>query len=258
MRKSIVFTAAVMLIGVIAAQADLVTITNKVKETAYGMSGVNANTVYSSAVSVQVAARGGNSDRKGWMKWEIGDQLEEGQRFNNAQIQLTFNQLIGAASGDVTFSVYGIVDSDDNWQRSSLTWNNAPKNVTTSSLQVSSIGTVNLGSFTINTSTIVRDNKIIFSSSALDDYINWGSGMLGDFYETGVTSKDGLTFIIAAAPGTLGTAAGAEFYSSTATGGDGHRPAEIIMNVIPEPATLSLFVVSGLGAIALRHRFNSL
>ena len=231
MRNSIqaVFSICLLLFSW-AARAEQ----HPVQETAWVVSGSNADRNYDTGTgsfALQVAARGGSNDRKAYLKLDIGSLLKEGQQFDGARLEMTFYQLIGGATGDQSFTVYGIVDDNDVWMRSTVTWNNAPKNITTSSLQISPDGTTALGSFVVHTDSALNLDKIEFSGPELDDFLNWGVGWKGDFYDSGVLSKGALTLIIAASPGTASSDAGVSFYGSSA-GTSGTRPV-LMYNAVP-------------------------
>ena len=172
---------------------------------------------------MQVAARGGNSDRKAYLKIDLRGLPVEGEPLEKVELDLKFYKLIGGASGEQSFTVYGIVDNDDSWTRSAITWSSAPKNVTKSSLKITPEGTTILGAFTIKTSAVSKMDSIVFSSEELDSFLNWAIGLTGDSYGAGGVSKDVVTLIIAASPGTKASDAGINFYGSS-TGTAGAKP----------------------------------
>ena len=191
-----------------------------VKETAWVRSGTNQDKNFSAGsgnYAMEVAARGGDNNRKAWLKWDIKDLLDAEQIFHDVELRLTINKLIGSPSGVQTFTVYGIVDGSEEWGRGTITWDSAPGNIVSSGTDIRARGTTVLGNFPVDTRAVTNLMQVSLSGKNLDDYLNWGAGRLNDFYQSGVTSNNTLSFIVCAAPSTTTSAAGVVFYGSTSS-----------------------------------------
>ncbi len=188
--------------------------TLSVLQAAFVKDGVNANTNFGSGSTLEVAARGISYNRKAYLQVDLSGLATSQTWFSASSLTLTTysSPLIGPAAGDVTFNVYGIVDEDAVWDESTITWNNAPNNDTDSPAGVNPDGTVLLGSFTMDTSSIGANQQVSISGE-FDHYLNWATGKLGNYYGTGQTAAAGniVTFIITSTGGTNDP--GVRFYS---------------------------------------------
>ncbi|WP_309380798.1 DNRLRE domain-containing protein [Cerasicoccus frondis] len=187
---------AFLLLGVAAqCHADTLSITNA----SYVKDGVDANTNFGNASALAVAARGTSYNRKAYLEVDLTGLTTSQTWFSAASLTLTFysSPLIGPAAGDVTFNIYGVVSDDAAWSESTITWDNAPLNDTVSASGLNPDGTVLLGSFTVDTSSIGASQQLTISGE-FDNYLNWAVGKLGDYYGTQQAAADGnlATFII--------------------------------------------------------------
>ncbi|MBC2603422.1 DNRLRE domain-containing protein [Puniceicoccus vermicola] len=201
-------------------------------------SGDNADINYDSINQLQIAARGANNDRKIYLKFNLNGLLGSGEEFANTSFGLTTiagnnsDVLLGGATGNIDFSVYGITDNDDDWSESTVTWNNAPKNDTGSRTGVISSGTVDLGSFTIDSSTVTGDQPFSISGEVLDTFLN-------DSY---ANDTDGIVTLIITSNGSTGDP-GIRFWRSDDTELDTQYPRiSYDVNPIPEPSTSGLLM----------------
>ncbi len=143
-------------------------------------------------------------------------------------------------SGLQTFNIFGLNDgvSGENWTESTLTWNNAPANNTTSRSGVTSSATL-LGQFTIN-GTGNQGDLIQFSGASLDSFLNQDTNGLA----TLIVSRD--TFH-SDHSGFIHTFASREHPSLAAPSLNFDEVA------IPEPSTI-LFLSIALGALFVRRK----
>ena len=107
--------------------------------------------------------------RKGYLRF---DHSSINEPINNAILRLSFVEDTHTTFATWTFNVYGLLDghSGENWLETGITWNNAPAN-NTSSGGVLGSETLFLGSFNIDTSTLVAGDVVNFSSSGLTSFI---------------------------------------------------------------------------------------
>lgn len=205
-------------------------------EGSFVKSGSGADTNYDSTNNLQVAARGTNSDRKIYLKFDLNGLLGNAEQFANTSFGLTTvagsnsNVLLGNATGAFDLTVYGITDNNDSWTDDSVTWNNAPKNDTGSRSGVLSSGTTSLGSFTVDSSTVTGNQQFSISGSALDTFLN-------DSY---ANDTDGIVTLIITSEGATSDP-GLRFWRSDDTSLDTQYPRiSYEVNPIPEPASLGL------------------
>lgn len=204
-----------------------------------------------------VAARDSLYNRKAYLGFDLTGVLQSNQEFENATLSLTSSALVGAAGSftDVSFNVYGITGATA-WSESTITWNNAPYNNTSSAIALNSSGTVLLGSFSVTLSTAVNQTHTLTAiSGSLATYLNWAVGLLGDHYGTGVTSLDTPSLVLTSSTGPNSNLPGITFHSSEATNA-AYQPTIIFDTVaIPEPATAAfLSAVSALGLTLVVRR----
>ncbi|WOO40051.1 DUF7594 domain-containing protein [Rubellicoccus peritrichatus] len=201
---------ALFLGPVITLQAD----TLALAKSAFVKSGFDADNNFGSESTLAVAARGTSYNRKAYLQIDLTNLTASQTWFSASSLELTAYTapLIGPATGSVTFHVYGVVDADMAWNESTITWNNAPNNDIASAGGVNPAGTVLIDSFTIDTASITA-NQTFSISGELDNYLNWATGKLGDYYGTRETTAAGnlATLIITSTGGNNDP--GVRFYS---------------------------------------------
>lgn len=236
--KYLLISAVTLTTALLAAPANAQTTVLLAEDNGYIRSG-QPDTVQPINNIIMVRSHTSNFARKLYLKFDLSDLLDPEQLFSAAEITLTVKALSGATNTSATYDIYGIIDNNAAWTGSTITWNNAPKNNDLNN-GVSAVGTALLGSFSFNSVDIEEGVKINLSGQDYDDYLNWATGNLGDFYDTGETSAaNGLvTFIMT--PRVASTVDGLEFYSLAGTSVDGQKP-QLSFAVIPEPATVGLF-----------------
>ncbi|MDR1279363.1 MAG: DNRLRE domain-containing protein [Opitutaceae bacterium] len=210
---------------------------------AHVQGGSSADSNFNPATNnLQVGARGIDYNRKAWLGFNLSGLIPAGQKIDAATLRLTFATFAPNTSTEsVTLNVYGIIDTNDTWDQTTLTWNNAPKNDTTSAGGVLATGTTFLGEVTFTPSSTPANTTITFSSANLASYLNWAAGLSGDAYGNGITTDTDktvtliLTSISSSAPAVT-------FYSLEGTGMAERKPQLDVTFVsqIPEPSTCAL------------------
>lgn len=223
----------------------------------YIQDGSSADSVLSD--NLQVSNRGSGFNRKTYLKIDLNNAIPTEQQIGTASLKLTLALFTpNTSTEDFTFNVYGIIDNNDTWDQSTLTWNNAVKNDTASSNGVLSTGTVLLGSVTFNPAALGTNNTITFSGAGLANYLNWAAGLNGDFYSNGITSDTDkkISIILTSVSSTSPVVS---VYSLERTSIASRKPQlEVTFTAasIPEPSTTGVFAgLIGLTYAALyRHR----
>jgi hypothetical protein len=221
----------------------------------YIQDGSSADSVLSG--NLQVSNRGSGFNRKTYLEIDLSSAIPTEQKIGTATLKLTLAVFSPSNSTeDSTFNVYGIIDNNDTWDQSTLTWNNATKNDTASSNGVSTTGTVLLGTVTFNPSTLGVNNTITFSSAGLANYLNWAAGLNGDFYSSGITSDTDkkVTIILTSVSA---TSPAVSVYNLEGTGIAGRKPQleATFVSSIPEPSTVGVLAgLAGLTCAALYRR----
>jgi len=154
--------------------------------------------------SWQLIVRASNSPRtesaKIYIEADLRDETSPDRPLTGGKLVLT--GVTGTTSQQshwtqpMTLSLYGIVDNDDEWLESTITWNNAPKNDPLSGHEIEPDGTVLLAE--IELAGILHRQPIEFASEELTKYLNWKAGVLPDAYGTGPANHPAATFIIVA------------------------------------------------------------
>lgn len=159
----------------------------------------------------------GNNE-KTYLRFNLGGQLWEGERFSRAILSLT---TVRAGSPGVAgvFTIHGIVDNNDNWKEGEITWKNAPGNAIGSGSDLLE-NTVVLGTGILPAGA-ARDTQVSFSSEKLVDYLNWVAGVIDDPYGRGASRSARATIILTS---TGENAVLGAFYSKEATGIEEREP----------------------------------
>lgn len=187
----------------------------------------------------------GPNNEKTYMKFDVSSLLGSGENFSTSSLSMTMSRP-GNASTTAALTIHGIVDNLDSWTEGDITWNNAPKNDTTSRSALLG-NTVVLGTATIPAGT-PQETVITFSDTGLTDYLNWTAGVIADPYGNGASADTITTIIVTGSNGALGA-----FYSKE---GSGTRLPQLTVTAVPEPGTYALvagFVTFGL-ILLRRHR----
>lgn len=168
-------------------------------QTTFVRSGINESKNYNEGGSLEVISRGGDNNRKIYIRADLGDLVPSGKKCVNSTLTLRYftNPLLGERDGEITLMVYGITTGDD-WVPDELTWSNAPRNNVSNNSGVLEEGTVLLGTILIDTDTVAAGETVSLSGADLDSYLTWAAGNLGDAYHTNATSGPA-TFIITSA-----------------------------------------------------------
>lgn len=97
----------------------------------------------------------------------------------------------------VRLHLHAIVDGQDAWNETGLTWNNAPKNATASATGVKA-GTALLAVTTVETGQPAGGATVQFEDPRLAQFLNWAAGRRGDLYGSGVAGDPDqrVTFIV--------------------------------------------------------------
>ena len=139
--------------------------------------GGGATTAYGSTDPSRLALKYDGSvtaSRKTWLRYDLSSR--EGRLLSNPVLSLTFfdtawgvMNATGAAF-DWEFEVYGLNDGDagEGWSESTVTWNNAPGNKTTSGNQVDLSRATSLGTFTVTGKGVGTHT---FASPAVQDFL---------------------------------------------------------------------------------------
>lgn len=121
-----------------------------------------------------------SASRKAYIQFDLSSQSGPA---TNTSLSLVYAGGAGgiAVSGLQTFNIFGLNDgvSGENWSESTLTWNNAPANNTTSRSGVTSSATL-LGQFTID-GTGTSGEIIQLSGTSLNDFLNQDTNGLATF-----------------------------------------------------------------------------
>lgn len=219
----------------------------------------------SAAAQLEVAARGTAYNRKIYLGFDLSSlpELEASEGFSGSSLNLTLkaSPLIGAAPGSSTYTLslelYAIVDGSGSFSASGITWNNAPKNNTTSNGGFLTSGVISLGIANVtinpNAGTVLQNTTVKWSGQAIDNLLNWSAGSLGDFYGTGAGSADRITLMI----GSNGAESyvGLNFYSLASAGANDLYKPTLAYEVIPEPGSMALLIFAG-GVVGLGLRWR--
>ena len=261
MSKSLYAVAAAVLLPGYLFPANAATIIANQNAFVYSQT---PNSTPSTANQLEVAARGTVYNRKTYLGFDLTSlpELEGGERFDGSSLNLTLKgtPLIGSAPSSSTYTLslelYAIVDGSGAFSASGITWNNAPKNNTSSNGGFITSGVVSLGiaNITINNAagTTLQNATVTWSGTAIDNLLNWSAGSLGDFYGTGKSNANQITLMI----GSNGTESyvGLNFYSLAAAGGnDSYKPA-LNYHVVPEPGSVVLLLAGAVVGVGLRGR----
>jgi hypothetical protein len=109
-------------------------------------------------------------NRKGYVRFDLSSVNEP---IDDASLSLSFVEDTHTTSAVWSFNVYGLSDghAGENWSETGITWNNAPANNTSSGGSLLGGQASHLGSFEIDTSTLVAGDAVTFSSSGLTSFL---------------------------------------------------------------------------------------
>lgn len=240
--------AAFFAVAVSPLSADSASQTLTAYNDAYVFGGTtNEGTAFGSGQTIQMAGRTLAGARKTYLGFDLSS-VDASETFGSASaLTFTFSQynatgapLIGSANGSIKINVFAIVDNTALFNQSTITWKNAPKNVTGSVHDFSTEGVTSLGSFLIDSTKATMGDSITVTGTELTglaDFLNWAVGKKDDFYNTGATQANGkkITLLFSVDSTNSGNSyPGFVFYSTEA--GASLAP-KLTLSSIPEPAT---------------------
>jgi hypothetical protein len=246
--KKIICVIAIIALNIGVVSANIITNAGAMVADAEVRGGTYADAALGTSAFFRVrTSTTADSQHKAYLKVDTSSILSAGNIFSNAALTLTAQSL--NANGTTTLSLYGIIDNNDSWTENAVTWNNAPKNDTTSGSGVLS-GTALLATITINPGTFTSLSKWTFSDSRISEYLNWTEGAIADPYGNGSSSDHLATFIIAAS----GADANNRLYQFYSRDDSGMTTKPFISyQVIPEPTTIGMFGVAGFIVLIFRR-----
>ena len=191
-----------------------------------------------------LVCNGGSSSSnhtKLYTKYDLSSLTED---VDTATLTLTVRGNDFSVEGDDVILIYGYTGSST-CSSSTVTWNNAPANVTNSAESFTSDGTL-LGSFEMihNGANIVAGTEFSISGSALVDFLN----SYGDSDVTIMVSVQTATTLNPA--GTYVRRAGFAGVGHTT-----YDPPKLDITTVPEPASLSVILL-GLGGLLVKRCKN--
>lgn len=235
--------ASVLLFALSSATAGTITANHDARIQADG----NSTTNYGSANDLflrNVNSVNANTS-KIYLRFDVGSELSSGQSFSDSILNLTFNTAAQSA-GTTTFSLYGITNNQS-FLESVITWDNAPRNDTTSGTAVLPLGTTLLGTLSIP-STPAGDSVATFSGANISQYLNYKADVIADPYGDGPNTNDAAVFI-------LTSSANNQLYRFYSKEGAGVAQApNLNFTAVPEPSTTALLVGAGLAGLVLVRR----
>ncbi len=139
----------------------------------------------------------------------------------------------------VRLQLHAIVDGQDVWTETGLTWNNAPKNATASATGVKS-GTALVATATVESGVLAGGASVVFDDPRIAQFLNWAAGRRGNLYGTGQTADPDqrVTFIVTAIDAGL-SFPGLRFVDREAAAAE-QRPALLFDTVATAPAGTTL------------------
>lgn len=216
---------------------------------AQGTSGNTAPFPNTGSETSLILKNGGAADqfaRKTYLRFDLA--ALGSTPFHTATLDLTISNNNGSSPTTFTVQVFGLLDGfagvdnsgpadgdvvdeedvhDEFWAESTLDWDSAPANVTTSGFSLDASATL-LGSFNI-TASDVTGSVVSFSSAALASFIK--------------ADTNGVITLILRRSGThAGGSENLSFFSKETVAAIGD-PSEPTLTLVPEPAALGLLVM---------------
>lgn len=229
--KNIIITSAIFAAINAATAATLA-----VDADAYIRSGTSADTNFGSETSLILRGDGPSDSFKAYFSADFGSELSVGESFSSSSFSVTTNSLSQGAA--TTLVLYGIVDNADSWTEGAITWNNAPKNDTSSGQSVLATGTVELA--TLSIPALASSTTYTLSDARIDDYLNWTVGNIAGSYGFGASSDNIATFI-------LTSTGGGNMVRLLSSQGSGISNPSINYTAVPEPSQFG----AAIGLLAL-------
>lgn len=192
-RKSIGLVVLASVVAGDVTQASVVTNHNAIVSDTFIRGAEHASENYgtNAAMSVRNNISALGFARKIYIKVDVKSLLGPGEVFADAALNLVFHS--GTSGVDDTFQIYGITDNADTWDEGTITWNEAPKNDTTSGDGVLSGATLLA---TVSSENTAAKSVLSFSSDKLTGYLNWTAGKAASEHGSGEAADTFATFII--------------------------------------------------------------
>ncbi|HYE20062.1 MAG TPA: DNRLRE domain-containing protein [Tepidisphaeraceae bacterium] len=206
----------------------------------------------------------GATDRKAYFRFDLSEITDP---VTAAAMALTVSINNGGTTNTstqgFTFNVYGLNDGSttgggrlgEDWGENTITWNNAPANLTTSGNQMSvGTGTVDggqavlLGTFAVSAANGPGSQMIAVSGQPLIDFLAADTNDLVTLMvtRTGLTTNNGT-------PATSNGNANSAFASAESTAFPSGAPALFVNQPVPEPGTVGV-LAAAVGAGLTRRR----
>jgi hypothetical protein len=240
-RNSSVLIAMIVLLGFqLQAQAASITLTTDDGNGADAfVLANNANSNFGNDSAIRVKNAPGTFNRKGYFRFDLS--AVGAAPLTDATLTLIIgNSGTGTAvTGTQTFSVYGLLNGNpgETWGESTITWNNAPANDTSSGSGVLATASL-LGQFSF-TGNGIAGTPVTLSGTALDNFLN-------------ADTNDLATFILVRT--TFDPNAGGWVHNFAAQEHTSLAPPTLDVTVVPLPATAWL-MSSGLLTLWGLRRF---
>lgn len=217
------------------ASLSAATVTTTAVQDAHVAASSSADSNFDDPEQLLVKAGGSLSSitRKAYMRFDLSG-LAAPTLTPEAKLQLDVRSMFGNGGNSHGFRVYGINDTaaGQNWDETTITWNNAPGNWTISQAALLESESTLLGTFSVADGT--TDADLEFSSDELDSFL--------------LADSDGL-ITLAITRTTFNSSANSSFYSRENADTDG---PQLSYNAVPEPGSLALIAFGGF--IAARRR----